>query len=172
MKNILILALSVCVFLQIGNSQTFDCPMVNPCHTVEVGIPSCENNGSFDYILVTLSVTGLDNACSGSITINGLPEDVSVNGNPIITEPFFYVPANGDFNFSIPSDGCAPVNYSVSFLTQVATLEMCEYSDLILAIPPTIPTLGQWGLILLSLTSMLFGVLYLRKRIIQEAINN
>jgi hypothetical protein len=171
MKNILLPILFICFFLQIGNTQIFNCSENNFGHFVEVGIPSCENNGDGDFIAVTFSVSGFS-GCSGQVTILDLPDDVSVNGYSLNTPNYYWIQQDGDFDFSIPSDECVPVNYSLSFIT--ACLQggqgNCVYPNLILAIPPTIPTLGQWGLIFLSLVSMVFGVLYLRKRIIQEAL--
>jgi hypothetical protein len=169
MKNLIFVSLFVFFGIGMANSQTFTCPGNNFVENqiVEFGTVTCENDGNIDYLMVRMTVTDVSD-CSSSLVLSNLPEDVSVDGgsiNPNTSHTFF----DGSYNLAIPSDNCADVA-SVMNITSFTDCGDCLI-EFTLSESLVIPTLGQWGLILLSLACMVFGVLYLRKRIVQEAMN-
>lgn len=170
MKSILIFTLAFGLIAQIGYSQPITCPgQINGTPTtLDFGPVTCGNNGNIDFLSVTLNVVAA-NDCSIDIEIYGLPDDVSVDGTDIMANEIA-VYSGFSYNLSIPSDNCAPVNYSVS-IESVSGCGECEFENLTLQLTPTIPTLSQWGLILLSLICLVFGVIYIRRINVKEAIN-
>jgi hypothetical protein len=106
--------------------------------------------------------------CSSSLVLSNLPEDVSVDGSSINPETshIFY---DGSYDLAIPSDNCADVA-SVMNITSALDCGDCLI-EFTLSESLPIPTMGQWGMILLSLVSMVFGVLYLKKRVVKGRLS-
>ena len=113
---------------------------------------------------MTLQVTDVNN-CSSSVTLSELPADVSVEGVSI-SPATSYAFTDGSYNLAIPSENCENVNYTLVF-DSLTDCGDCTFANQTLSLL-AIPTLGQWGLIVLSLLCIILGAIFIRKRTIIE----
>src|SRR5690606_27050510 len=115
-----------------------------------------------DSLRFTVTVSGDFDGCTaivsgfpaGSVITRGTDEPVSISG-PLETVFIF----GGSLNqFVIP--GCGEVTIRFDYSGDVC--DPCGFTDVTLGGIPAIPTLGQWGLISLSLLFFIFGLVKMR----------
>jgi hypothetical protein len=82
---------------------------------------------------------------------------------------FAYLNVPNIVQITASSPGCAPLNLSGLYLRPFNSPTTCESSTLIVPqnLAP-IPTLGQWGLIVLGLAVGIFGIAFLRKPFVKK----
>ena len=168
MKNFFF-TLSVIFTFSFGlSSQSFDCGGFS----VDFGPVSCVDNGNVDpnddYLSFTVTATVTDgNTGSGSIQF---PTSVTVTdnmNNTDVTSNMSYEPDESPYSVQVPSDGCADVAFTIDLFGSNSSCQ--DLPGLLQVAPAAIPTLGQWGLIVLSLLITVIGLVFIRKRAFREA---
>jgi hypothetical protein len=118
---------------------------------------------------------------TGEAQCSSTPEEpviiLSLDGN--ITNPFFVLPVNatGFLNYSVGpivfnTPGMANITYGI--FGNCTFVPDMNPSSLLANIMPdrAIPTLSQWGLILIALSLMIFGIISLKSRQKQPKFEN
>lgn len=147
-------------FLSVKAQQTFTCN--------QAIIVFSEAICSGDSLRYTVTVTG-DINCSA--TAFGIPVNTVViadGGSPqVILDGQLFISNLDLIQFIVP--GCGPVPMLIDF----ASMQGCDAcTDITIVIDGglAIPTLGQWGLITLSLLLFIFGLVKLRSGFISPVI--
>jgi hypothetical protein len=187
MKKILfvfiIMAVSISTY-----SQDFDCGNT----TATISNLTCNDNGtpdpSDDFFTLTFDVTATSGT-SHSARIFQLPAGstaVGPQGNQgpntdfiasVYNDPCCTPSINTPLDITIPSAACADINYLIDIYgydSGTMTSNDCAenmgngFSGTLMG-PPPIPTMGQWGLIILGILLASIGIIWIRNRSIAAA---
>ncbi len=123
--------------------------------TAVAGDPICDDNGT-PLVLD-------DDTFTFSATVEGMQAGTSWTGDEGTTGNYGVETAFGPFNF-IDGDATiiitSDINPDCSFTLVVAPPEPCSLD----VDPAGIPTMGQWGIMILGLCTAVFGLVFIRKR--------
>ena len=143
--------------------QAVECTADMDNKSITLNAAICNNNGTVptldDYISFVVAGTNLSNVYLENLPLNTTVSPLE-NIDLIQSNGSMYAILNGDgpYQFTSPSAACIPLNLTVNWSTTE-----CQDSRLLVLPSSIIPTLGQWGIIILVILIFIVGYLEIEK---------